>query len=194
MALNALTLANSNATAGTSGSSAILGVSAGSVLSLTNNPENAFSLSDSVLQWTIRDGMSRLIHPVVQERAFNGVMLSTVLTIVVTGSANAIAYPPVTLATISGLTYLDITVASLTAEQAAGTSPVAPANFNRKAFGITPLSDGKLYIKSATGLGFYWAIYAGVTRTLTGQDCPFNELYVTGQTAGSRLVITESVS
>jgi len=87
-------------------------------------------------------------------------------------------------------TFADQTVASLSAQQAAGTASIIAANPNRHAFAITPASDGKLCIGTG-GAGFCWPLIAGITKALSGPDCPTNALYVTGQTAGTALPIAE---
>jgi hypothetical protein len=87
--------------------------------------------------------------------------------------------------------FVDVSVASLSAGQAAGTASVIAANANRRVFAITPTNDGRLYIATAAGNGFYWPLYAGVTRVLSGVDCPTNALFVTGQTAGTALPMAE---
>jgi hypothetical protein len=83
-------------------------------------------------------------------------------------------------------TYFDVSVNSLTANQAAGTDPIIAADPFRRVFAITPINDGKLCIAGG-GVGFCWALYAGVTRTISGPDCPQNALYITGQTAATVL-------
>jgi len=79
----------------------------------------------------------------------------------------------------------------LSATQAAGTASVIAANANRRVFAITPTNDGRLYTASAAGNAFYWPLYAGVTRVLSGADCPTNALFVTGQTAATALPMAE---
>lgn len=90
-----------------------------------------------------------------------------------------------------GTGFADVSVAALSAARAAGTTSVIVANANRRVFAITPAADGRLYIASAAGNGFYWPLYAGVTRVLSGADCPTNALFVTGQTAGTALPMAE---
>jgi hypothetical protein len=87
--------------------------------------------------------------------------------------------------------FADVSVASLSAARAAGTTSVIAANPARRVLAITPTNDGRLYIASAAGNGFYWPLYAGVTRVLSGADCPTNALFVTGQTAGTALPMAE---
>lgn len=88
--------------------------------------------------------------------------------------------------------FTDVSVASLSAGQAAGTTAVITANAARRAIAITPAADGRLYIASSAGAGFYWPLYAGVTRMLSGADCPTNALFVTGQTAAAALPMAEA--
>jgi len=97
-----------------------------------------------------------------------------------------------TLKTAAAATsFTDRTVAPLSLTQAAGTASVIAANATRKVFAITPTTDGRLYIASAAGNGFYWPLYAGVTRVLSGAECPTNALFVTGQTAATALPMAE---
>ena len=91
----------------------------------------------------------------------------------------------------TGTALTDRTVPALSAGQAAGTASVIDSNPARRAIMITPVNDGRLYIASAVGAGFYWPLYAGVTKSLTGADCPTNTLFVTGQPAGATLAIAE---
>jgi hypothetical protein len=95
------------------------------------------------------------------------------------------------LSIIPGTAFADVSVASLSSGQAAGTSSVIASNVNRKIIAITPANDGRLYIASAAGNGFFWPLYAGVTRTLSGADCPTNALFVTGQTVDTALPMAE---
>lgn len=90
-----------------------------------------------------------------------------------------------------GVSYTDITVGSLSAGQAAGTSSVVAADATRKLFAITPASDGRIYVASSAGAGFYIPIYAGVTRILSGPDCPTNAIFVTGQTVSTPLLMAK---
>jgi len=86
--------------------------------------------------------------------------------------------------------FADKSVASLSANQAAGTEEVISSNPQRKSIAITPVNDGKLYLKSGA-TGFFWPVYAGVTKALSGNDCPTNALFITGQTVSSTLAIAE---
>jgi hypothetical protein len=88
------------------------------------------------------------------------------------------------------INYVDRSVTALNASQAAGTTPVILANPARKAFAITPTNDGRLYIGTGAS-GFFYPLYAGVTRSFSGSDCPQNALYVTGQTIGTQLPMAE---
>lgn len=92
-----------------------------------------------------------------------------------------------------GQAFADVSVASLSNEQAAGTTAVIAANPNRTGFAITPNADGRLYFTGpASADGPYFPLYLGVTRTLTGGDCPTGALYVTGQAAASKLRMGEA--
>lgn len=92
-----------------------------------------------------------------------------------------------------GLPYTDVSVASLSAGQAAGTALVQPANPTRKGLAIVPNADGRLYYTgSATADGVYHSLYAGVHKVLTGPDCPTGAIYVTGQVASTKLRMGEA--
>jgi hypothetical protein len=93
-------------------------------------------------------------------------------------------------ATVVSISYTDKTIVSLSADQAAGIASIIVANPARKAFAITPTNDGRLYVSSNLN-GFFYPLYAGVTRSFSGSDCPQNALYVTGQTAATPLPIVE---
>lgn len=92
-----------------------------------------------------------------------------------------------------GQAFADVSVASLSAGQAAGTSPVIAANPNRTGITITPNADGRVYFSGdATADGPYFQLYAGVTMTRVGGECPTGALYVTGQTVSTKLRIGEA--
>lgn len=91
------------------------------------------------------------------------------------------------------LPYNDMSVASLSAGQAAGTASVLSANSSRRALMIIPNADGSLYFTgSATVDGPYYPVYAGVGFSLIGGECPTGAIFITGQTAGSKLRIGEA--
>lgn len=90
-----------------------------------------------------------------------------------------------------GTTYQDITVAALSSAQAAGAAQIAGINPARRLIAITPAYDGRLYIGTAASGGFFWPLYAGVTRVLSGVDCPTNALFVSGQPVGAALPMAE---
>lgn len=88
------------------------------------------------------------------------------------------------------LGYVDVSVPALTAGQASGAESVVGANEYRRGVAFMPNADGRLYYTGpAAADGPYYSLYAGVTRTLTGADCPSGAIYVTGQTAGTKLRI-----
>lgn len=92
-----------------------------------------------------------------------------------------------------GFAYSDVSVVSLSAGQAAGTAQALSANPARKGLTITPNADGRLYFTgTATADGPYLQLYAGVTMTRVGGDCPTGAIYVTGQTAGTKLRMGEA--
>lgn len=91
----------------------------------------------------------------------------------------------------SGTLFSDVSIASLSVGQAAGTSPILNANPNRRQFTITPGQDGGLYVAAASAGKFFWPLNAGLTLSLSGSDCPTNALYVSGQAANSALLMVE---
>jgi len=84
--------------------------------------------------------------------------------------------------------FADVSVAALTAAQAAGTDPVLAANPYRAALKIVPPKNCTLaYASAARGE----PLFAGVTNSFVGGDCAANALYVRGLAAGDVLVILE---
>jgi hypothetical protein len=91
------------------------------------------------------------------------------------------------------LPYNDKSVADVSVRQAAGMDAVMSANANRLALSIMPNANGRLYYTgNAEADGPYYPLYAGVARTLTGSECPAGDIFVTGQSAGTRLRIGEA--
>lgn len=94
-----------------------------------------------------------------------------------------------------GSAFADVSVATLSAGQAAGTAPVLDADETRTAIFINPNVDGRLYFtgpatgSSGTYDGPYFNLYAGVPFVRTGAECPTGDLYVTGQAATTKLRI-----
>ena len=89
-----------------------------------------------------------------------------------------------------GSAFTDISVGSLSAGQAAGTASVAPADATRSAIFINPNADGRVYFTGdAAADGPYYSLYAGVPFLRTGAECPQGALFVTGQTAATKLQI-----
>lgn len=88
--------------------------------------------------------------------------------------------------------YVDRTVASLSAGQAAGTSVVLAANPARRGLMINPPIDCTLLISAASGTPRGWPLFANVPNTIVGQECPTNDIYIYGLTAGQVLAIWEA--
>lgn len=78
----------------------------------------------------------------------------------------------------------------LSAGQAAGTSPVLPANTGRKALMINPPSDCSLTVSPGSTSG--WPLVGRAANSASGEDCPTNALYVYGLVAGQTLTIWEA--
>jgi hypothetical protein len=91
---------------------------------------------------------------------------------------------------IAGVTYADVSIASMTANQAAGTDPARAANAARRALMINPPSDCMLAIAPGATRG--WPLFANVPNTIVGQECPTNVLYLIGLTTGAAVSIWEA--
>lgn len=89
-----------------------------------------------------------------------------------------------------GLAWADVSIAALSAGQAAGTSTVRGASATRKALMINPPADCLLKISTAAGSGG-WPLFGGVPNTIIGQACPTNALYITGLATGQAVGIWE---
>ena len=82
-------------------------------------------------------------------------------------------------------------IASLSANQAAGTAAVLAANDSRTAIKIVPPVDCLLRVVSGgSGVGGI-PLFGGVSNDFSGHDCPMGALYVTGLSAGTALTIWE---
>lgn len=103
------------------------------------------------------------------------------------GGSGSVSSPIVSRA--PGTLYTDVSVASLSAGQAAGTSTIIAANANRKSLMVNPPADCFLAISSGATAG--WPLFAGVPNIITGQECPTNALYVDGLTAATALTVWE---
>lgn len=201
MALNPLTPSASTGTVGQAGSLTLSGLTDGSSVALTTNPSGRYVISGNTLSWTTAPSSPIREVPVVQEY-LAGERLSTQIPITFAYAAGQGPAPgpgsPATaenqdeLETILDATlYLDKSITSLSSGQAAGTTAVIPANPRRKLFAITPVSDGGLYLASFATGKFFFPLYAGVTKLLTGPDCPTNAMFVTGQAQGAALPMAE---
>lgn len=99
---------------------------------------------------------------------------------------------PVSVASSVGHEFADVSVASLSAGQAAGTTTVLAANASRKALMVNPPADCTLLIASAAGSTQGYPLFGNVPNTITGQECPTNALYVYGLSAANALTIWEA--
>lgn len=106
--------------------------------------------------------------------------------------SGSVSIVPATGATfpIAGVAYADVSIASLSAGQAAGTATVLAANANRKSLMINPPADCFLAIGSGATGGY--PLFADVPNQITGQDCPTNALYIGGLSAAASVVIWEA--
>jgi len=89
----------------------------------------------------------------------------------------------------SGLEYVSVSIASLSAGQAAGTTAILPAKA-RRALKIVPPVDCTLTLAADQTAGI--PLYGGVSNELTGGDCPTNQLFVRGLSAGATLTLWEA--
>lgn len=76
-----------------------------------------------------------------------------------------------------GLSYTSASIASLTANQAAGTDSILAANAARKALVINPPANCGLSLTA--GGPVIWPLFANVPNSFSGQDCPTGALYLT---------------
>ena len=88
----------------------------------------------------------------------------------------------------NGLPYTNATIASLTANQVAGTDPILTASAIRRGLVINPLANCGLTLSA--GGPVLWPLFANVPNSFSGLDCPTNALYLTsGLTAATALSI-----
>ncbi|PHP21359.1 hypothetical protein CG471_01970 [Sphingobium sp. IP1] len=90
----------------------------------------------------------------------------------------------------TGSQYTDVSVASLSAGQAAGTTSVIAANAARKGIKIIPPSDCILKIVSGATGGV--PLFGGVANDFSGPECPINALYLSGLLLGAAVTIWEA--
>lgn len=90
---------------------------------------------------------------------------------------------------IYAVDYTDKSVASLSAGQAAGTLAVLAANPNRRALMINPSADCQLTIGAGATRG--WKLFGNLPNTITGQECPADDIFIIGLTAGATVTIWE---
>lgn len=90
---------------------------------------------------------------------------------------------------LRGTKFVSRSIVALTAGQAAGTEAILPANAKREALMIRPASDCELTIAAASQKG--WPLFGDVPNTLSGSECPTNQLFVYGLAAGASLTIWE---
>jgi hypothetical protein len=95
---------------------------------------------------------------------------------------------PISPGTVAGLTYTDTSIASLSANQAAGTTAILAASATRKALVINPPANCGLALSS--GGPVIWPLFANVPNSFIGQECPTAALYLTtGLSAAQALPI-----
>lgn len=90
-----------------------------------------------------------------------------------------------------GLVWNDVSIAALSAGQAAGTTAVLVSAVGRKGLMFNPPADCLLKISTAAGAGG-WPLYGGVPNSIVGQPCPTNALYITGLATGQAVGIWEA--
>lgn len=90
----------------------------------------------------------------------------------------------------NGLTYADVSVASLTSGQAAGTNAVIGVNASRKALAINPPADCILRLSGSAAAGM--PLYGGIPNVFVGPECPTNALFISGLSAGQSVTIWEA--
>lgn len=88
-----------------------------------------------------------------------------------------------------GSAFVDVSIASLSAGQVAGTASIIGANPARKSLMINPPADCVLTLSSGAVRGL--PLFGGVANSITGQECPTNALYVSGLSTGAALTIWE---
>lgn len=86
--------------------------------------------------------------------------------------------------------YADRSVTSLSSGQAAATTPLLAANASRQALMIVPPIDCTLTLISGGSTG--QPLYGGVANRMLGQECPSNDLYISGLSAGASVTIWEA--
>jgi len=142
-----LSLASNLATAGSSGSTTVNGKTAGSLLTLVNNPESAFKVDGNILSWSIPTGMSRLLGVQIQEVGDGFSQIAT-LSVSVTGN------------TVDGvLTDFDLSLSRAGLTQAPVT--VTAASY-------TALNDNSKYYRMNSASGQTFTVPSGLTGIPVG--------------------------
>lgn len=96
--------------------------------------------------------------------------------------------PTSVVTVVTGLSYTDVSIASLTANQANGVVAIFNVDITRKALVFNPPADCGLGLTS--GGPAIWPLYANTANSFTGPECPTDALYLTaGLTAGQTLPI-----
>lgn len=85
--------------------------------------------------------------------------------------------------------YADASIATLSADKAAGTEPVLPPNPARRGVMIVPPVDCRLTL--APGAAGGWPLFAGVPNSIAAPEVPANALYLAGLPAGASVTIWE---
>lgn len=91
---------------------------------------------------------------------------------------------------IAGNRFRDVSVASVSAAQAAGTATVVDVNRARVALVIVPPVDCLLKLSAAGSSGL--PLYGGVPNSFVGEECPTNPLYISGLSVGQAVTIWEA--
>lgn len=98
---------------------------------------------------------------------------------------------PVNVAPTS-LSYTDVSVASLSTAQAAGTAAVLNPNAIRRALVIVPPADCTLRLASTSLGSGGMPLYGAIPNVFIGGECPSNAIFITGLATGQSVVIWEA--
>jgi hypothetical protein len=92
-------------------------------------------------------------------------------------------------ASLTGTAFAEVSINSLSANQAAGTQAIVAANAGRKTLMLNPPADCVLTITSGATKGR--PLFGNVPNAIAGPECPTNALFVSGLSAGQTLTIWE---
>lgn len=85
--------------------------------------------------------------------------------------------------------YVDKSIASLSAGQAAGTTAILPEVGMRTSLVIQPPAD--CYLSITSGLTTGYKLFGGVPNMIAQGACPRNQLFISGLSAAVRVEIWE---